>query len=162
MNKAYLLIGGNMGDRLANLQHATACIEQRCGNVLQASAIYETEAWGFKDQPSFYNQALIIASHLSADALMTELLAIENSLGRIRSIPLGPRTIDLDIIYFNDAIIQSDTVRIPHPRLIERNFVLMPLVEIAPDYIHPVLNKTNAVLLKECGDISAVYKKTIF
>ncbi len=162
MNKAYLLIGGNMGDRLANLQHATACIEQSCGNVLQTSAIYETEAWGFKDQPSFYNQALIIASHLSASALMTELLTIELQLGRIRSTPLGPRTIDLDIIYFNDEIIQTDSLLIPHPRLSERNFVLMPLVEIAPNYMHPVLHKSNTLLLKECGDISAVYKKTIF
>ncbi len=162
MNKAYLLIGGNLGDRLANLQHATACIEQRCGKVLLTSAIYETEAWGFKDQPSFYNQALIIATRLSATALMTELLAIEVQLGRIRSTPLGPRTIDLDIIYFNNEIIQTDSLLIPHPRLRERNFVLMPLVEIAPDYIHPVLNKSNTLLLKECGDISAVYKKTIF
>jgi len=162
MNKAYLLIGGNMGDRLANLKLAKDLIEQRCGHIQSASAIYETEAWGFKDQASFYNQALIIDTLLYAPQLMAELLSIEIQLGRIRSVPLGPRTIDLDIIYFNEDIIQTDTLIIPHPRLSERNFVLMPLVEIAPDYTHPILNKTNTLLLKECGDSSAVYKKTIF
>jgi 2-amino-4-hydroxy-6-hydroxymethyldihydropteridine diphosphokinase len=91
---------------------------------------------------------------------MLALLNIEKQLGRIRINPLGPRTIDIDIIYFNEEIIETALVSIPHPRLAERNFVLMPLVEIAPDYIHPVLNKNNALLLKECGDSSAVYKKT--
>ena len=162
MNKVYLLIGGNIGDRLANLNTAIDCIEKLCGKMLKASAIYETEAWGFKDQAAFLNQALLIETEMGAAQLMQTLLDVEKQLGRIRINPLGPRTIDIDIIYFNEEIVDTEIVSIPHPRLAERNFVLMPLVEIAPNYIHPVFNKTNALLLKECGDSSAVYKKTTF
>lgn len=162
MNKVYLLIGGNIGDRLANLNTAIAYVEQSCGKMLKASAIYETEAWGFKEQAAFLNQAILIETELDAVQLMQTLLGIEKQLGRIRINPLGPRTIDIDIIYFNEEIVETEIVSIPHPRLAERNFVLMPLAEIAPDYIHPVFNKTNALLLKECGDSSAVYKKTTF
>lgn len=159
MNKVYLLIGGNIGDRLANLKTAIDCIEKLCGKMLKASTIYETEAWGYKDQAAFLNQALLIETQLDASQLMLALLDIEKQLGRIRINPLGPRTIDIDIIYFNEEIIETAIVSIPHPRLAERNFVLMPLVEIAPDYIHPVFHKNNTLLLKECEDSSAVYKK---
>jgi 2-amino-4-hydroxy-6-hydroxymethyldihydropteridine diphosphokinase len=159
MNKVYLLIGGNIGDRLANLKMAIDCIEQTCGSMLKFSAIYETEAWGFKHQAAFLNQALLIDTSLNASQLMQALLAIEKKMGRIRDIPLGPRIIDIDIIYFNEEVVETALVSIPHPRLAERKFVLMPLVEIAPQYIHPVLNKNNALLLEECTDSSAVYKK---
>ena len=161
MNNAYLLIGGNLGDRLANLNNAKIEIELHCGKILSSSAIYETAAWGFTEQPPFFNQALQVETALSATELMQQLLSIELSLGRERLLPLGPRSIDLDIIYFNNEIIQTDVVTIPHPRMEQRNFVIIPLNEIAPNYLHPILNLPTSTLLKQCKDESYVYKKTI-
>jgi 2-amino-4-hydroxy-6-hydroxymethyldihydropteridine diphosphokinase len=154
------MIGGNIGDRLANLENARKSIEQRCGHIQKQSSIYETEAWGFKDQPAFYNQALCIETTLSPQDLITTLLAIEVDMGRERLIPLGPRTIDLDIIYYNQSIIESPGLSIPHPKIAVRNFVLAPLVEIAPDFEHPILKKTNFQLYEASTDTSVVYKKT--
>ncbi len=160
MNLAYLLIGGNIGDRLANLETARNRIEAKCGPIQNLSAIYETEAWGLKDQAAFYNQALAITTALSPAHLLETILEIEVSMGRKRLIPLGPRNIDIDIIYFNQEIIETDGLIIPHPRLSERNFVLAPLVEIAADFEHPVLKKSNSQLYQACKDNSVVYKKT--
>jgi 2-amino-4-hydroxy-6-hydroxymethyldihydropteridine diphosphokinase len=154
------MIGGNIGDRLVNLENARNSIEQKCGNIQKQSSIYETEAWGYKDQPSFYNQALCIETALSPQDLMATLLAIEQAMGRERLMPLGPRTIDLDIIYYNQTIIETPTLMIPHPRLSERNFVLAPLAEIAPDFVHPIHKKTNLALYNDSTDASIVYKKT--
>ena len=154
------MIGGNMGDRMANLKDAINHIEQQVGNVKLLSSIYETEAWGQKNQPNFYNQALLLNTQLTSDELMNKLLEIENFMGRVRTVKMGPRTIDIDIIYFNNEVITSELITIPHPKLTERKFVLTPLVEIAPNYIHPFLNKSNTHLLKDCGDSLAVYKKT--
>jgi 2-amino-4-hydroxy-6-hydroxymethyldihydropteridine diphosphokinase len=159
MNNVYLLIGGNMGERMANLAAARNRINIDCGRITASSSIYETEAWGYKEQPAFLNQALAIETTLEADKLMKEILKIERALGRKREIPLGPRIIDIDIIYFNDQIIDSNKLTIPHPSMAERKFVLTPLTEIAPSYMHPILLKTNELLLKECGDSSVVYKK---
>ena len=122
--------------------------------------VYETAAWGFTEQPHFLNQAVLLQTDLLANDLMLAILNIEKSMGRERSIPLGPRIIDIDIIYFNEEIIDNISVTIPHPKMTARRFVLLPLVEIAPDYIHPILLKSNSVLLKECGDSLAVNKKT--
>ena len=160
MNNVYLLIGGNMGERMANLAAARNRINIDCGRITASSSIYETEAWGYKEQDSFLNQALVIQTPLEAEALMDTILKIEMALGRKREIPLGPRIIDIDIIYFNDEIINSSNLTIPHPSMADRKFVLTPLVEIAPAFIHPILLKTNQVLLKECGDSSVVYKKS--
>jgi 2-amino-4-hydroxy-6-hydroxymethyldihydropteridine diphosphokinase len=160
MNNVYLLIGGNMGERMANLAAARNSINIDCGRITATSSIYETEAWGYKEQPAFLNQALLIETSLEAEKLMEEILKIEMALGRKREIPLGPRIIDIDIIYFNDEIINTSNLTIPHPSMADRKFVLMPLTEIAPDYRHPILLKTNEVLLKECGDSSVVYKKS--
>jgi len=160
MNNVSLLIGGNMGDRMANLAAARNSINIDCGRIIFASSIYETEAWGYKEQDSFLNQALVIQTPLEAEALMDTILNIEIALGRKREIPWGPRIIDIDIIYYNDEIMNTSSLTIPHPSMAERKFVLMPLTEIAPDYMHPILLKTNEVLLKECGDSSVVYKKS--
>ena len=148
-----------MGDRMANLTNAKKHIQQQIGNIELESSIYETAPWGQTNQPDFLNQALLINTQLNADEVMNQLLAIENLMGRIRTIKLGPRTIDLDIIYYNNEVISTNLISIPHPKLAERKFVLEPLFEIAPNYLHPIFNKTNACLLKECGDSLAVYKK---
>ena len=137
MNKAYLLIGGNMGDRLANLQNAQIAIQDQIGSIILSSSIYETAAWGLEDQPSFLNQALIIETNYTAQEVLKKLLDIEQSMGRIRQQPLGPRIIDLDIIFFNDQIIHTENLTIPHPQMQKRNFVLTPLNEITPEFIHP-------------------------
>ena len=160
MNKVYLLIGGNMGDRMANLTQAIHLINQEIGPIQLTSSIYETAAWGNTNQPDFLNQALMLETLLDAETMMHQLLNIEIGMGRKRDIPMGPRTIDLDIVYFNDLVIENELITIPHPKIAERRFVLMPLAEIAPQFLHPVLNKTNEALLKDCGDSLAVYKKT--
>jgi 2-amino-4-hydroxy-6-hydroxymethyldihydropteridine diphosphokinase len=159
MNKAYLLIGGNMGDRLANLKEAITLINEGAGSIEQASAIYETAPWGNTQQLPFLNQALLLSTSYDPASFMTVLLNIETKMGRIRSIPMGPRTMDIDIIYFNNEIIETAQLSIPHPQLHKRNFVLIPLVEIAPNFVHPILNKSNSTLLAQCEDESLVHKK---
>jgi 2-amino-4-hydroxy-6-hydroxymethyldihydropteridine diphosphokinase len=160
MNKVYLLIGGNMGDRMANLAQAIHLINQEIGPIQLTSSIYETAAWGNTHQPDFLNQALMLYTSMDAETVMHQLLKIEIGMGRKRDIPMGPRTIDLDIIYFNDIVIDNTFITIPHPKIAVRRFVLMPLAEMAPDFFHPVLNKTNEALLKDCGDSLSVYKKS--
>ena len=161
MNTAYLLIGGNLGNRSAYLQKAVELIQQTCGNIVHSSAIYETAAWGFIDQPSFYNQALALETTLSPTALMHQLLEIEEQMGRIRADKMGPRVIDLDILLIDGLIISSDLLTLPHPSLPLRRFALLPLYEIAPDIIHPVLQRSVSKLLEECTDELDVQKKSI-
>lgn len=158
MNKAYLLTGGNLGNRGENLQKAARFIEQYCGKIVLQSSVYETAAWGVKDQPDFYNQALLIHTHLTAENLLKALLQIEMQMGRKREIKMGPRIIDIDILFFNASIINEPHLTIPHPRMQDRRFVLMPLTEIAPGFLHPVLRKKVNHLLEECTDQLNVHK----
>lgn len=158
MNIAYLLTGGNIGDRLVHLQVAKTAIEKDCGIITNASDIYETEAWGGIDQLPFLNQALKLQTHLSATELLYCLLKIEQHMGRERIIKYGPRIIDIDILFFNMDIIDTEELKVPHPQMQHRRFVLQCLNDIAPHFIHPVLKKTVAQLLAECTDKLNVHK----
>jgi 2-amino-4-hydroxy-6-hydroxymethyldihydropteridine diphosphokinase len=157
-NTAFLLIGGNLGDRLNYLNLACKAIEQRCGQIISGSSVYETEAWGLKEQNAFYNQALKIETKLNAKELLNCILKIEESLGRKRDKKYGPRTIDIDILLFNDEIIEAKNLKVPHPELHNRRFALECLNEIASAEIHPVFNKTINQLLAECPDPLSVNK----
>ena len=152
MNKVFLLIGGNMGDRLQNLHQAIALLSATCGPVIQQSAVYETAAWGKTDQAAFLNQALLLTTLLTPQELITNILSVEEQMGRRRMEKNGPRVIDIDIIFYNEVVMHEPHLIIPHPQLQNRRFVLVPLVEIAPEFVHPVFHKTIDELLKECKD----------
>lgn len=156
MNNAYLLLGGNLDDRKSNLAMARKEISNHCGEIVRQSSIYETEAWGMRDQPAFLNQAIVLATSLNARQLMRRLLKIEKSMGRVRKEKLGPRLIDIDILFFNQEVQNISFLQIPHPELQNRRFALLPMNEIAASLVHPVFNKTVADLLKECPDESEV------
>ncbi len=158
VNIAYLLLGTNLGNRSLNLSQATAMITQTIGLVTAASSIYETEPWGVTGQPNYRNQVLATETALEPMAMLAQIHEIEKSLGRKRRIRWEARLIDIDILYYNDWLIESPTLVVPHARLAERRFVLAPLAEIAPDFVHPVLKKTNRDLLEECPDLLAVSK----
>jgi len=158
MNNAYLLIGGNIGNREKNLTMAIELINENCGTVVANSSIYETAAWGNTDQQDFLNEAILIKTSLSADQLMSSLLQVEEKMGRQRNEKFGPRSIDLDILLFNDEVHNTHHIKIPHPELPNRRFALAPLAEIAASQVHPVLQKTIAELLKETKDKLPVKK----
>jgi 2-amino-4-hydroxy-6-hydroxymethyldihydropteridine diphosphokinase len=158
MNEVYLLTGGNIGNRLEYLSKAKKAIEKRCGSILQESSIYETAAWGMEDQEAFLNQVLGIETSFNPQKLLKSILRIEEDLGRKRELKYGPRTIDIDILFFNDEVIDEQGLKIPHPEIQNRKFVLAPLNEIASNKIHPVFQKTISQLLAECPDLLTVNK----
>jgi 2-amino-4-hydroxy-6-hydroxymethyldihydropteridine diphosphokinase len=147
-----LLIGGNMGNRLDFLAQATNKISQQVGVITCASSCYETRAWGLAGQPDFLNQVLVCSTSKNAYESLNACLIIEKELGRNRIEKWGSRTIDIDILYFDQEIIATEDLKIPHPYLHERRFTLVPLVEVMPDYVHPVFNVTNKQLLERCAD----------
>jgi 2-amino-4-hydroxy-6-hydroxymethyldihydropteridine diphosphokinase len=153
--KAIIGLGGNVGDRKSLLESAiNQC--KTLGNLILESSIYETAAWGGVAEGSFLNQVILLETDLNSEDLLKELQAIENSLGRERAIYWGDRTMDIDILFFADELIQTATLTIPHPAISSRKFVLIPLAEILPDFIHPVLEKSSLQLFKECEDKSEV------
>jgi 2-amino-4-hydroxy-6-hydroxymethyldihydropteridine diphosphokinase len=158
MNKTYLLTGGNEGDRILHMQQARTNIELICGRILQISSLYETAPWGKKDQADFLNQVLLIETNMSPGELLESILSIEENLGRKRTVKNAPRTIDIDILFYNRQVIDQPGLCIPHPRIAERRFVLEPMNEISPDYVHPVLDKSIGQLLLECTDELEVKK----
>lgn len=155
-HNAYVLLGTNLGDKLAYLKRATELIEQRCGSIERYSSIYETSAWGIETQPSFLNQAVLVRTELSPIQLLQALLGIETDMGRHRTTKWAPRTIDLDIAFYDALVLDSKSLVVPHPRIHERNFALAPLCEIAPDLLHPVLKRTISELLEDSSDAGEV------
>jgi len=158
MNKAYLMIGGNLGKREENFEMTRKLIEQCCGPIVKSSSLYETAAWGKTDQPSFLNQALEIETRLNAKQLMRRILKLEKTMGRERAEKYGPRIIDIDILLFNQEEYDYSFLKIPHPEMQNRRFALLPLAEIEPDLQHPVLKKSISQLLEECPDKLEVKK----
>ena len=152
MNTAYLLTGGNLGDRVYNLETARELIEEECGQIIKQSSIYETAAWGPITQPDFLNQVLKVHTPLAPQRLLQTLLGIEAEMGRHREERYAARTIDLDILFYNDLIMDEEGLILPHPRLYTRRFVLVPLAEIAPTLMHPILQLNISDLLIQCTD----------
>ena len=159
MNLCFLLIGSNLGNRKENLKKAIKAIEADIGTITAISSIYETEPWGFDHTIYFLNQAVICSTCLDPSEILSIILSIEESMGRKRSsTEYTARKIDIDILFFNSDVVDQPRLIIPHPRLHLRNFALIPLAEIAPDFIHPVIKKPVDELLKDCPDTSMVKK----
>lgn len=156
MNYAYILLGTNIGDKIANLKTACAKISIDCGAIDDLSSIYETSPWGVTDQPPFLNMVIKVETKCTAEKLLKLLLFIEKEMGRLRLRKWGERLIDLDILYFNNEIIVKENLKIPHPELHNRKFTLIPLCDIAADFKHPVFNITTEYLLERCIDKGAV------
>ncbi len=149
---AYLLIGGNIGDRYANLAKAREWIGLRCGRLVRCSTIYETGAWGFEEQPDFLNQVLELETTLPPRSLLQTILGVEVLMGRHRDVRYGPRTIDIDILLYGDLAVSESDLHIPHPRLADRRFALEPLAELAADRIHPCTGQSIRLMLASCSD----------
>ena len=152
---SFIHLGSNLGDREAILESAVDMIEERCGSVVLMSSLYESEPWGFETENLFLNQAIGVETSLSPHDLLSELLQIEAELGRVRQENhqgYESRPIDLDVIYYDDMVIADEELIVPHPSMHKRRFVLMPLCEIAPDFIHPLFRESNRELLARCED----------
>jgi 2-amino-4-hydroxy-6-hydroxymethyldihydropteridine diphosphokinase len=159
MNKVFLGLGTNLGDREANLRKAVESIIENIGPVVCSSSVYETEPWGFRTEDLFLNMVTGVETKLKPSGLLGRMLMIEANMGRLRSgKEYSSRVIDLDILLYGEEILDSKSIVIPHPKLHERRFVLVPLCEIAPDLIHPVLKKDIKTLLRECKDKGRVKK----
>lgn len=152
MSTAYLLLGTNLGNKEDNLKKAIKLIK-KLGKIKKHSAIYETEPWGFTEERNFFNMAVCLETFLSPFELLNEILRIEISIGRKRQEKQWiAREIDIDIVFYDDRIIHDECLTVPHPQLQKRKFVLVPLNEIAPRFIHPSIGKNISTLLKECID----------
>jgi 2-amino-4-hydroxy-6-hydroxymethyldihydropteridine diphosphokinase len=147
----YLALGSNLGVRLANLKQAIAALTPQI-DVKAKSQVYETPPWGVEDQPKFLNQVVKAKTYLEPEQLLKHLKRLEVALGRKESIPNGPRLIDIDILFYDDLVLNTPALVIPHPRLHERGFVLLPLMDIAPDLVHPVSKQS----VRELAALSSV------
>ncbi len=153
-----LLLGSDIEPRMQYLQQAEALIEEKIGDISAASSVYESEPWGFESDTKFLNKVLVINTHQSPQKILQSCQDIENFLGRTRNNQKGytSRTIDVDILYYGRQQIETDHLKIPHPAITERRFTLLPLTEVIPQWLHPVLEKTQTELLKNCQDTANV------
>lgn len=158
MAKVFLLFGSNIGDRQGFINDAIVSVSKEIGTILKQSSIFETSAWGNTAQQSFYNSVAIVESTLPPELLLNVILRIEKELGRVRINKWEARSIDIDILYYDDLIFESENLMIPHPLLHQRRFTLVPLVEIAPNHIHPKLKLSNSQLLDASIDTLDVIK----
>ena len=157
-NRIYLLLGSNMGKSRQLIGQAKKHIGKQIGLIGRESALYQTAAWGNSKQPDFLNQVVIIETTLTPMEAMITILDIEKKMGRIRTVKNAPRIIDIDILFYNKMIIDEEDLQVPHPQISTRRFVLVPLKELSPLFIHPVLQKTIHQLLRICPDKLAVKK----
>ena len=148
----YLSLGGNLGNTIEIFQNSREILTKKVGKITQISSLYQTAAWGPIPQNDFINQVIEVETKLSAPKLMDILLEIELQQGRVRQERWGPRTLDLDIIFFGEQLISTENLEIPHPRMEDRKFVLIPMVEINPNLIHPISRKSIRQILLECKD----------
>jgi 2-amino-4-hydroxy-6-hydroxymethyldihydropteridine diphosphokinase len=155
-DRIFVLLGSNLGNRLSNLSAARDKISRQVGSIVTSSSLYKTSAWGNTSQPDFVNQVVELESNHSPQALLNSCLEIEESLGRIRNEKWEPRTIDIDLLFYGSQVIRSPSLSVPHPEIHNRRFTLIPLDEISPDFVHPVLKKKISQLLTECVDRSNV------
>jgi 2-amino-4-hydroxy-6-hydroxymethyldihydropteridine diphosphokinase len=151
-SKVFLLLGSNLGDPIENIARATTSIANDLGTIIKHSGIYKTAPWGNIEQPDFFNQVIVIETELHATEVLKKILAIEKEMGRLREKKWGPRLIDIDILFYDQQVLHSEILTIPHPALHVRRFALIPLVEIEAGFHHPVLKKTLLTLLQECPD----------
>jgi len=159
MSIVFLGLGSNIGNRQKNLRSTILVLEQETGKILCSSSVYTTAPWGFESERQFLNLVLKLETHLTPSELLTKLLSIEQQLGRVRNNErYSDRIIDIDILLYDDLIINEEKITIPHPLMHERKFVLEPLCEIAPDFLHPVLKITVEAMLKSCTDKTMVTK----
>jgi 2-amino-4-hydroxy-6-hydroxymethyldihydropteridine diphosphokinase len=157
MISTYLSLGSNQGDRLESLVKASKLIDLQIGNIIKFSPVFESEPWGFEAETSFYNMVIEVETKLTSHQLLSAILQIEKSLGRVRSgKEYSSRIIDIDIIFYGDRIVKDENLKIPHPKMHLRKFVLEPMVDIAPDFVHPFLHKSIAELLADSVDENVV------
>jgi 2-amino-4-hydroxy-6-hydroxymethyldihydropteridine diphosphokinase len=162
MSLVYLILGGNRGNRREIIASAIDSVTSKIGPKISASALYESESWGFTSE-LFINQVIAIETNLSPEEILITCQQIEVQLGRIRNgVGYEARTIDIDLLYYDSAVLESPNLTIPHPRIADRRFVLMPMAEIAPDFIDPLSGKTVIEMLHDCTDISKVWRLTAY
>ncbi len=153
-HNVYLALGSNLGDRLSNLKEAISSLSPQM-DVKAKSYVYETPPWGYENQSPFYNQVIKVKTYLEPERLLKHLKRLEVALGRQPSFQNGPRSIDIDMLFYDDQIMNTPVLTLPHPRLHERGFVLLPLMDIAPDLIHPVRQKSVQEMIASC-DLSGI------
>lgn len=151
-HRLFLSTGSNIGDRFSALDRAVALIKQHIGKVISQSSIYETAAWGLEDQADFLNQVIEVETMLSPTECLVSCFKIEQILDRVREVHWGPRTIDIDMLYWDNCCMETESLTLPHPRIAARNFVLVPLAEIAADFVDPALKLSVQQLKEACKD----------
>ncbi len=157
-NTIYLSLGSNIGDRKKNIAEAIDSLEKAGIRIKKKSALYETEPVGIKEQENFYNMCLAAETELEPEDLLKKIKEIEAKIGRLPSQRWGPRIIDIDILFYNNIIFENEDLKIPHPEILNRKFVLIPMAEIAGDYVHPVINSKIKDILKNSNLIEKVIK----